>query len=176
MFTKSPLIDQVLDAVAADPFWEPYLNDLAMKLPPTVGVHLGIFVEPYLRYILDGQKVVDSRFSVHRNPPFGAVNEGDVLLLKKAGGPIVGVSQVGSVWEYELDAKSFSELRSEFAEALCVQDPAFWENRATASFATLMCLKNVRPIQPLSVEKRDRRGWVVLRRRSRQLLLWENCE
>lgn len=176
MFTKSALIEQVRNAVTDDPFWEPYLNDFAMKWPPSVAVHLGIFVEPYLQYILDGQKIVESRFSVHRHPPFGAVKEGDVLLLKEAGGPVVGVSQVGTVWEYELNPESFSELRSEFAAALCAQDPAFWEDRAAASFATLMRLEKVRTIQPIAVEKRDRRGWVVLRSRSRQLLLWEDYE
>jgi len=176
MFIKSALIEQIRDAVAHDPFWEPYINDLVMKWPPLVAVHLGIFVEPYLQYILHGQKTVESRFSVHRHPPYGAVKEGDVLLLKEVGGPVVGISQVGTVWEYELDPDSISELRSEFAAALCAQNPAFWEDRAAASFATLMRLERVRSIQRITVEKRDRRGWVVLRSRSRQLLLWEDYE
>ena len=34
-----------------------------------------------------------------------------------------------SVWHYELDPESFSELRSEFSAALCAQDPEFWAAR-----------------------------------------------
>lgn len=176
MFPKFALIERVRDAIVDDQFWGQYLNAQVMQWPPSVAVHLGIFAEPYLQYILDGKKVVESRFSVHRQPPFGAVNKGDVLLLKQAGGPIVGISRIGAVWSYELDPQSFSELRSEFATALCVHDPLFWEEKATASFATLMCLEKVRLIQQIAVEKRDRRGWVVLRSRSKQLVLWEDHE
>jgi hypothetical protein len=93
-------------------------------------------------------------------------------LLKRVGGPIVGLCQVGTVWFYHLDPDSLSELRSEFAAAMCAQDPDFWDERSSASFATLMRMQNVHPIDPIHIEKRDRRGWVVLRKRSRQLLMW----
>lgn len=173
MSPKSILIEKVRDAVEADAFWQPYLDDLAISWPPSVTVHLGVFVEPYLQFILDGQKVVESRFSVNRQPPFGCVHDGDVLLLKAAGGPVVGLAQISSVWSYELDSDSFAELRSEFAAALCAQDPLFWEDRSSASFATLMRLQNVHSFGPIEIDKRDRRGWVVLRRRTKQLLLWQ---
>jgi hypothetical protein len=172
MATTSVLIQSVCDAVEADPFWFSYLTEAAIW-PPSIAVHLGVFVEPYLQFILDGKKSLESRFSVRRTPPFRTVREGDVLLLKEAGGPILGICQLGTVWSYELDPESFSELRLEFSAALCAQDPAFWEDRTSACFATIMRLKNVRQIAPITVAKRDRRGWVVVRARSRQLSLWE---
>jgi hypothetical protein len=166
------VVEKVRDAVENDAFWRPYLDESAISLPPEVAVHLGVFVEPYLQFVLNGQKTIESRFSIHRRPPFGCVKEGDVLLLKQTGGPVVGVARIGVVWSYELNPESFSELRSEFTAALCAQDPMFWENRSSASFATLMQLQNVRPVSPIVVHKRDQRGWMVIRRRSRQLLLW----
>jgi hypothetical protein len=166
------LIERLRNSVPVDSFWPPYLDDCVVAQPSSVSVHLGVFVEPYLQFILDGTKKVESRFSVRPCAPYRRVAEGDIILLKEVGGPIVGLCQVGSVWYYELAPDSLSELRAEFAAALCVQDPEFWHDRASASFATLMRLERVQPIEPFKIEKRDRRGWVVIRRRSQQLLLW----
>ena len=67
------------------------------------GVHLAIFVEPYLELVLAGKKTIESRFSANRCPPYNAVKKGDLLLLKRSGGPVVGVATVGQVWSYDLD-------------------------------------------------------------------------
>ena len=174
MSMSSMLLDDVRNAVCLDEYWQSYFDSLAFGEPAEVATHLAVFVEPYLQYVLDGQKTVESRFSINRLPPYRRVSVGDVLLLKKAGGPVVGISQVSQVWFYQLTPDSFCELRSEFAAALCAQNPEFWVERSNASFATIMRLENVRAIKPIHVEKRDRRGWVVVRKRSRQLMLWNH--
>lgn len=124
-------------------------------------IHLAIFSEPFLKYILDGLKTVESRFSVNRCAPYGRVNAGDIILLKRAGGPIVAVCEVGSAWFYELEPKSLHTIRGQFSEALCAQDASFWNDRAGASYATLMTIQQVQKIDPMYCEKRDRRGWVT---------------
>ena len=43
------------------------------------------------------------------------------------------------------------------------QDPEFWEHRRAASYATLMSIDHVLALKPIEWEKRDRRGWVVVR-------------
>lgn len=171
---KGTVIEQIRDAVEVDSYWPPYLDELVMTQPPSVSVHLGIFAEPYLQYVLDGTKTVESRFSVRPCPPYRQVADGDILLLKQVGGPIVGLCQIGTVWFYDLAPETLCELRSEFAGALCAQDPDFWTHREGASFATLMQLGQVREVDPIQIEKRDRRGWVVLRPRSQQLRLWND--
>lgn len=172
MTMNAILLDDVGKAVYSDDYWRFSFDNLAFARPAEVSIHLAVFVEPYLEYVLEGRKSVESRFSVDRRPPYHRVSAGDVLLLKRAAGPVVGISQVSHVWYYQLDPASFGELRSKFAAALCVQDPAFWAERSDASFATLMRLENVRRIEPIHVNKRDRRGWVILKKRSRQLMLW----
>ena len=127
------------------------------------GLHLAILVEPYLQYILEGKKTVESRFGVHRFPPFGYVREGDVLVLKKSGGPITGICLVSQVWFYQLDPLSWRKIRQEFSISLCAQDPDFWSQRRAASFATLMLIKDVHPVTPFDISKKDRRGWVMLK-------------
>ncbi len=152
------LIKDVCTAVSKGSEWEAWLSQ------ETRSVHLAVFVEPYLRYILQGRKTVESRFSAVRCAPYGSVQTGDILLLKKAGGPVVGMCEVTQVWHYELDPASWQEIRRSFTAALCAQNPGFWKDRENAAFATLMRVGHVTPVAPLPCSKRDRRGWVVLRR------------
>lgn len=168
----SKLLETVRDAVQSSEFWQPYFEELAFDNPPEVSTHLAVFVQPYLRYVLDGQKTVESRFSVNQTPPYGKVGVGDVLLLKRTGGPIVGIGRIGQVWFYQIDSESLHELQTAFSAALCAQDPQFWAELSNGSYATLMRLEHVESIAPIKIGKSDRRGWVVLRKRSRQMLLW----
>jgi hypothetical protein len=157
---QASLTDAVQSAVRDDPFWESYLCHLISQHG---ALHVAIFMEPYLQFILDGRKTIESRFSARRRAPYECIQRGDVVLLKRSGGPIVGISQIADVWFYGLDPLSWRAIREEFTEALCAQDPSFWEQRQHASFATLMRLQRVRALSPIACAKRDRRGWVVLR-------------
>lgn len=137
-------------------------NRLYREGEPTL--HIAVFVEPYLRYILERRKTIESRFGVRRSPPYGQVREGDILFLKRSGGPVCGVCKVSQVWFYRLNRSSWNEIRKQFSEALCAQDPQFWKDREAATFATLMRIENVRRLDPIEIRKRDRRGWVVIKR------------
>lgn len=150
-------------ATHQDDFWRSYLAGLWNGGHIPFSVHLAIFVEPFLSYVLDGRKTVESRFSCVRCPPYRRVQRGDVVLLKASGGPVVGLFQVGQAWCYRLDPQSWQMIRREFADALCAQDPGFWAARQKASFATLMQVERVFRFDPVPWQKRDRRGWVVLR-------------
>jgi hypothetical protein len=167
MLTGHPLLDSHLRLVLQDnTFWQAYFDQIPNK---HVTFHLAILVEPYLQFILDGKKTVESRFSANRCPPYGAVKKGDIILLKRSGGPIVGLCQVADVWFYHLDPESWKFIKDKFAKAICAQGTAFWEERETASYATLMRIEQVQTIEPVNFTKRDRRGWVVLRNNPAQL-------
>jgi hypothetical protein len=153
-------------ATSQNSFWDDYLDEVICS---PVGVHLAVLVEPYLSFILNGTKTIESRFSINRCAPFGSVHEGDIVLLKRSSGPVVGLCRVSSVWNFRLEPKTWSEIRKEFAEALCAQDPIFWDERKGASYATLMKIDNVLEIPPLRVNKRDRRGWVILKKGGHQM-------
>jgi hypothetical protein len=90
------------------------------------------------------------------------VSSGDAIFLKRAGGPVVGIARVKTVWSYELDESSWVEIRRQFSKALRAQDPEFWERRREASYATLMLVDHVMAIEPVVWQKKDRRGWVVV--------------
>jgi len=135
----------------------------------SVGIHLGVFVEPYLEAILDGRKTIESRFGRNRNAPFARVSPGDVILLKRSGGPVVGVAMAGRTDYYLLVSATLSDLRRRFASRLFAEDDDFWSARADKRFATLIEIGDRIGITTLPVDKRDRRGWLTYR--GRQLCL-----
>jgi len=162
----------LVEMVKGDTHWEPFVEKINSKsTSSSIGIHLAIFVEPYLQFILEGKKTIESRFSANRAAPYNKIRKGDIILLKRSGGPIMGLCEVTDAWFYQLDPKSLGDIRREFTESLCAQDPAFWSSRKNASFATLMRIKNPLAIAPMAWTKRDRRGWVILKDRSEQLLL-----
>ena len=156
----------VWDVLRAHTFWRQYFGcgaDSHMPCYMDFSVHLAIFNQPYLGFVLEGRKTIESRFSANRCAPYRQVSKGDVLLLKSAGGPIVGICLVENVWFYDLDPASWKDVKR-FANDLCAHDPAFWSSREHANFATLMRVTHPTAIEAVGCEKRDRRGWVVLDR------------
>lgn len=135
-------------------------------------IHLAVFVEPFLQFLLDGRKTVESRFSIHRRAPFNCVRSGDLVLIKRSGGPIIALAEISQVWYYELNPHSWNFIRTRFAAQLCVDDPNFWEQKASSYFATLMQFRRVERLEPMDCSKRDRRGWVVLNGASPQQALF----
>ena len=127
-------------------------------------LHLAVFVEPYLSFILDGRKTVESRFSAVRCAPYDRVRAGDVILLKRAGGPVVGVCRATSAYFYELDGATLREIKANFSRRICPAESNFWSSRANASFATLISVSDVYRTPNFKVKKRDRRGWVTFSR------------
>lgn len=44
-------------------------------------VHLGIFSDPYLTYMLDGLKSIESRFSKNRIAPYNKITKDDIVII-----------------------------------------------------------------------------------------------
>jgi len=166
------LIQQLDDVRQREQAWREYLEQVDESNKRNE-LHLAVFTEPYLRFILEGCKTVESRFSMRPCPPCGEVRDGDFVLLKRSAGPIVGVCRVADVWFYRLDPESWSTIMEDFGEALCASDSQFWQERKSARFATLMRIEAVQVMPPAHLQKRDRRAWVILRPTNRlQDTLW----
>jgi hypothetical protein len=165
--TRSP-VSEVLAALRtrfkSDSFWSAHITELETRHRSSAAarIHVAVFVEPYLSFLLDGTKTVESRFSVNRCAPFQRAAEGDLILVKRSGGGIVAVCEIASKWYYELDHSAWSIIKERFAVPLAVRSRAFWDERENACYASLFKVRHLRVIDPLPFEKRDRRGWVVL--------------
>ena len=149
------------------------LSDLCCNMPlaqaleneNNIGIHLAVFVEPYLTFLFQGKKTIESRFSINKHAPFGQVQNGDILILKKSSGPVCGVCRVARVWFYRLDPSTWHEIE-QYAEGLCMDGSAFWKKKKAAAFATLMQVEEVQRIEEFFIDKVDPRSWVVIRRTS----------
>jgi ASC-1-like (ASCH) protein len=152
------ILKRAVSCVPKDSHWRERISE---ALRGDVDVHLGVFVEPFLGAILDGRKTVESRFGVHRCAPFYRVQQGDLIFLKRSGGPVVGMALAGEATFYELNRVTLDDIRERFADRICAEDDEFWEARAEKRFATLIEIDEVTPIATLAIDKRDRRGWVT---------------
>lgn len=165
------LEDALQRALQRDPFWEGYLPRITHRDTDAPSVHLAVFVEPFLGFVLNGSKTVESRFSANKIAPFDSVRRDDVILLKSAGGPIRGICRAAQVWSYRVQPGSWKEIRNRFAHAMCAEEPDFWEARSGARYATLIRMEDVRPLPAIPFAKSDRRGWVILSASGDQLEL-----
>ena len=165
------LIRDIKRSTAHLEFWRRYLQHLSSSAPNLFSIHLAVLVEPYLQFILDGSKTIESRFSKRRVAPYGVVRSGDIILLKRASAKgLRGLCVVSKVWYYNLTPDSWADIRDGFAKAMCADDPQFWDARRSSRFATLMRLSEVAVLPAFNVHKRDRRGWVVLRAQTQKTM------
>jgi hypothetical protein len=169
---SSSLLTKVEKHLTACQYWQGRRDVVASSKKHPNSIHLAVFVEPFLQFLLDGRKTVESRFSIHRRAPYGCVQSGDLILVKESGGPVVAMAEISEVWYYQLDKQAWESIRGRFAKQLCVDDPDFWQSKASSYFATLMQIGRVEKLDPLACSKRDRRGWVVLDANERQTNLF----
>jgi hypothetical protein len=155
--SESRILHQIAAAAAVYDDWR-QLKLLADE--SGIGLHIACMIEPFLGYVLEGRKTIESRFSKPLIPPYQHVTVGDVVLLK--AGPIVASFRTASVEFIELNEHELARLAKEHSTAICADDD-FWRTRADKRYATLLGISDVRKLTPLKVDKQDRRGWMMLR-------------
>jgi hypothetical protein len=155
--------DAVLDALleaTRDVAWALRLRTLARTRDRDL--HVAVMHEPYLSLLLEGEKTIESRFSIKRIQPFERVAPGDVLALKRQSGPVVGLALVAEARFYELDPAVIEKIRGRYAAQIAATDDGFWRDRKHASYATLIAVTDPHRLGDVPVNKRDRRGWATL--------------
>jgi hypothetical protein len=160
------LVDRIVESLVRDPYWDRRLAGWVTGRPLGFSWHLAVFVEPFLSYVLDGSKTVESRFSVNKMEPYRSVSVGDAVLIKSSGGPVLAVAEVKQTAFYQLDREQLDGIRERFGPALRVEGETFWEDRKECCYATIIGLGNLHEIVPVDCDKRDKRGWVRLRYQS----------
>ncbi len=124
--------------------------------------HLVILKKPYLEAILAGRKQIESRFTKTRRYALGRVSAGDKLFLKESSGPVCAVASVAAVKNFQnLTPRQIIELKQEYNRQICGSDE-YWQSKADCKFGLLVWLKDIQPMEPVRIGKKDWRGWVVL--------------
>lgn len=129
------------------------------KLAGSNRIHLAVMNEPFLKYVFEGKKTIESRFSLHKIAPYQKVQPGDAVFMK--AGPVVGRFTVAWVKYFDLSEYPIEKLRQEYDDAIC-GDADFWKAKSTKRYVTLMGIQDVNRLPPMQIEKRDRRAWVSL--------------
>lgn len=156
--TDAALLNRLIETTAGYPSWSVLRKNFQEQRP----VHLAVMVEPYLTYILEGKKRIESRFSKHAIAPYYQIGPGELVLLKLTGGPVVGCFMADTVEFVTLNDQERARLKQDYNEAICADDD-FWKAREDKRYATLVGVRNARELRPAPVAKSDRRGWIVLR-------------
>lgn len=139
------------------------LVEMAKRSDLHRGIHLAIFVDPYLSYIMKGLKTIESRFSVHKVAPFQQVHAGDWILLKQSGGPVIGFCEVAEPMYFRVDPSMLQSIKEKYGDEI-LAPLEFWKEHEKSRYCTLLKIHDVKPIiRPFAVIKRDQRGWIVLK-------------
>jgi ASC-1-like (ASCH) protein len=124
--------------------------------------HLVILKKPYLDAILQGRKRIESRFIKTRHHGFGRVLPGDRLFLKVSSGPVCATATAAAVKNFEnLTPEQILELKYHYNQHIGGEEE-YWRSKADCRFGFLVWLKDVEPIEPVWISKKDWRAWVVL--------------
>lgn len=124
-------------------------------------LHLGIFVEPYLSYMLNGKKTVESRFSKNRIIPYHQITKEDIVFVKKSGGFIMAYFTIKEVQFFDLAEIPIEEIKAKYEKELCVSK-SFWIRKKNSNYATLIRIDNIKRLKPFSITKRGMQSWIRL--------------
>lgn len=141
------------------------IDELVERIPSDGTLHLAILRPPYLDRIVAGTKTIESRFNSKRAAPFGTVAVGDLVLLKGTGKPITNYFFASAVHSINLTEEPLEEVRRQHGEGIHADnEEAFWRDRASSIYATLVEIGERGPVLPMAVVKKDQRGWVTFAR------------
>jgi hypothetical protein len=147
-----------------EPSFSKQYDDLKVEIDE-VGIHLAVFGEPFLTLLLDGKKTVESRFSLNNISPFGKVNPGDFVFIKRSGGPICGYFIVRESHYFKTGNRGILEnIRKNFGKQICdnaVED--FWKHRQRSNYISLFEVAYAGRLSAVTIDKRDRTAWTVIR-------------
>lgn len=146
------------------------LNDIQIKksllqqginLFNSKAIHLAIVNDPYYKYILEGTKTIESRFSNNRVAPYNKISPNDIVLMKKAGRSIEYLFFAGEIMYYKSTSEIINDLKKSYSKEICANEE-FWEARREKKYITLIRIKKVQKTKEnIFIEKKDKRGWVT---------------
>lgn len=143
----------------------------------SAAVHVAVMVEPYLSFVVDGRKHIESRLTKNRIAPFGRAASGDIVFFKRSGGPISAVAFVDRVLNRE--TRSSDEvvmLASQYADGLSYE-LGYADSKRDARYATLLWLRDVTKLEePLALTKRGRQSWVTVEPTDRRVIVGDDVD
>ena len=124
-------------------------------------IHLGIFTEPYLTYMLNGKKTIESRFSKNKILPYNQISKDDIVIVKKSSGNVVAYFTIKEILFFDLNKVSIDEIKFKYNKQLCV-DESFWIAKGNSNYATLIFIDKIIKLDPFRINKKGMQTWIKL--------------
>ena len=125
--------------------------------------HIAILRQPFFNMVLNGEKTIESRWSMHKVAPYGKVVVGDEILLKETGKDVTANAKVKDVKYYELTPEVVEEIRIKYGKQIGTDKFKDWKDTLQKKYCTLIWLEDVKHISPLKVQRSNGAGWIVVK-------------
>ena len=125
-------------------------------------LHLGIFTEPYLTYMLDGKKTIESRFSKNKIQPYDQISKNDIVIVKKSSGNVMAYFTIKEVLFFNLNETPIGRIKLKYSKELCV-DEDFWISKSSSNYATLIIIDEIVKLNPFHIDKKVMQTWIKLK-------------
>lgn len=119
--------------------------------------------------VLNGEKTIESRWSMNRSAPYNKVKEGDKILLKRTGCPVTARADVKKVEQYVLTPMLVEEIRIKYGKEIGTDKFEDWQDTINKKYCTLIWLENVKEVEPMEVPRSNGAGWIVVKPQIKQL-------
>ena len=97
-----------------------------------------------------------------RRAPFGKIAAGDNLFFKITSGPVCATGRVRKVMSFDnLTPKRLGKIRRTYNDRILAGDQ-YWADKRDCKWGLLIWFDCVRPVEPVWINKKDWRAWVVL--------------
>lgn len=88
------------------------------------------------------------------------------MFLKLSSGPVCATATVAAVKNFEsLTPQRTAALKQQYNHLICGGDE-YWDSKADCAYGVLVWLKDVCTIEPVRIDKKDWRAWVVLTKKN----------
>ena len=134
--------------------------------------HIAILRQPFFDMILNGEKTIESRWSMHKVAPYGKVKVGDIILLKEMGKDVTATAKVKDVKYFELTPFMVEEIRMKYGRQIGTDKFVDWQSTLEKKNCTLIWLEDVKKVDPIQVPRSNGAGWIVVKN-SEQISLFE---
>jgi len=122
-------------------------------------MHLGVFVEPYITYMLNGKKIIESRFTKNKSKPHNFISNGDIVFIKKSCGSVIGYFIVKKVIFFDLSITLIDVIKDKYAKELCVLD-VFWDIKKNSRYAILIFIDKIIKLKSFNITKKGMQTWI----------------
>jgi len=113
------------------------------------------------KYMLEGKKMIESRFSKNKRLPYKQISKDDIVIVKKSSGNILAYFTIKKVLFFDLSKTSIMEIKAKYNNELCVNDE-FWISKKDCNYATLIFIDKLIRLKAFHINKKGMQTWIKL--------------